>query len=119
SIGRALTFSGVPSIVMSLWKIPDKETRALMEGFYQGLATSQQKHVALSQAKLSYLDAIQQVELAHPYFWAGFISSGNIASLEIPHQQSPWLVWVALALVGVLAGIWGYAKIRKGPQEVV
>lgn len=119
SIGRALTFSGVPSIVMSLWKIPDKETRALMEGFYQGLATGQQKHVALSQAKLSYLDAIQQVELAHPYFWAGFISSGNIASLEIPHQRSPWLVWVALALVGVLAGIWGYAKIRKGPQEVV
>ena len=52
-VGLATAFfsAGTPSLVVSLWSIPDGPTALLMRQFYANLAAGQPKSVALSQAK--------------------------------------------------------------------
>ena len=81
SIARAFNYSGVPSVVMSLWKIPDKETKKIMVFFYEHLKDGELKNEALKNAKLDYLAATTDANLRHPYYWSGFVLNGNINSL--------------------------------------
>ena len=63
---------------MSLWKVPDRETVDLMEGFYTRWLDGQEKASALRDAQLSLIaDLRQRHGTAHPYFWAGFILIGD------------------------------------------
>lgn len=43
SLARAFSYAGVPSVVISLWKIDDKVTSRLMVLFYQNLANGLEK----------------------------------------------------------------------------
>ena len=52
SMARAFHFSGVPSVVMSLWKVPDRSTMQIMLLFYQHLENGESKSEALRKAKL-------------------------------------------------------------------
>ncbi len=81
SMARAFNYSGVPSIVMSLWKIPDKETKKIMIYFYKHLKSGEPKNEALKNAKLDYLAATNDSNLRHPYYWSGFVLNGNTKSL--------------------------------------
>ena len=66
---RAFKMAGVKYLIMSLWQVPDRETKDLMISFYQKWL----------QEDMSIPDAFQsaQKELAEkfydPYNWAGFI----------------------------------------------
>jgi len=57
---------------MSLWKVPDRETKDLMIHFYRTLASGKGKASALRQAKL-------EIRKAHPdpFYWGGFICEGD------------------------------------------
>ncbi|MGJ8666309.1 MAG: CHAT domain-containing protein [Patiriisocius sp.] len=79
SMSRAFTYAGVSSTIMSLWAVPDKETAILLESFYKNLKEGKDKDVALQNAKLSYLNATDDVALKHPYYWAGFFISGDVS----------------------------------------
>ena len=81
SMARAFNYSGVPSIVMSLWKIPDKETKKIMIYFYKHLKNGEPKNEALKNAKLDYLAVTNDINLRHPYYWSGFVLNGNTKSL--------------------------------------
>lgn len=65
---RAFKVAGARTIIMSLWKVPDKETVELMELFYKNwLENKMSKEDAFNQA---------QRELSKkypPYFWAAFV----------------------------------------------
>jgi CHAT domain-containing protein len=80
SLSRAFTYTGVPSTVMSLWKAPDESTRTLMLTFYQNLKMGMNKDVALQKAKLSQL-ASSDASSTNPFFWAGFVASGDMRPL--------------------------------------
>jgi len=63
---------------MSLWKVPDKETFEIMEGFYKQWLDGKTKQEALRLASLDVLKKHRkQYNSSHPYFWGGFILSGN------------------------------------------
>jgi len=79
NISRAFTYSGVPSLVASQWRVPDNTTAGIMVSFYTNLKNGMAKNEALQQAKLSYLDTTDDELLKHPYYWAGFVVSGNIS----------------------------------------
>ncbi|MBA5630399.1 CHAT domain-containing protein [Moheibacter lacus] len=96
SISRAFTFSGVKSTLMSLWQIPDKETPEIMLSFYENLKAGQTKDAALQEAKLNYLKNTEVEELKHPYYWAGFIVTGDTSSLN---AQPDWIWWIIIGLV--------------------
>ncbi|MCF6279798.1 MAG: CHAT domain-containing protein [Flavobacteriaceae bacterium] len=98
TVSKAFTYAGVPSTVTSLWKVPDKETQQIMIFFYKYLKDGKPKNIALQQAKLDYLNSVDDELLKHPYYWAGFVVSGNIS--EINNTNNTKFVWFLLG--GVL-----------------
>lgn len=80
SLSRAFTYAGVPATVMSLWQAPDEATRQVMVSFYKNLKLGMRKDEALRQAKLAYLAGCKQA-VTSPYYWAGFVASGEMKNL--------------------------------------
>ena len=65
---RGLKRAGVNTILMSLWKVPDEETKELMKLFYRELLTGNSPHRSLELAQEQLKNAGKS-----PYYWAGFI----------------------------------------------
>jgi CHAT domain-containing protein len=96
SLARAFHFSGVPAIIMSLWKVPDKETAFLMTEFYKNIAKKNSKSAALRHAKLAYLKEVEDPLLSHPFYWSGFVLSGNVKPLETPINRNIYIAGTIL-----------------------
>ena len=65
---RGLKRAGVKTILMSLWKVPDEETKELMWMFYKELLNGNTPHQSLKIAQKQLM-----VKGKSPYYWAGFI----------------------------------------------
>jgi CHAT domain-containing protein/Tfp pilus assembly protein PilF len=76
---RALVLAGSESQVMSLWAVSDKATRELMVSYYRLLQQGEGRGEALRRVQLEML---KRVNRRHPYYWAGFIQSGEWVNLE-------------------------------------
>jgi CHAT domain-containing protein/Tfp pilus assembly protein PilF len=76
---RSLVLAGSESQVMSLWKVDDRATRELMVGYYTGLKQGEGRSEALRNVQLKMLRTNNR---RHPFYWAGFIQSGEWANLE-------------------------------------
>ena len=111
SMARAFHFSGIPSIVMSLWKVPDKETKTIMIDFYRFLQKGKSKSEALRLAKLSFLKKNKNTVLTHPYYWSGFVINGNVDPIHI--ESSSRLVWWALIVILLVVMVSVFYKKRK------
>jgi len=81
SLSRAFTYAGCPSLVMSLWQIPEAATAEIIQSFISNLQKGATKDVALQQAKLAYLES-QPERIASPAYWAGMVATGNLAALD-------------------------------------
>lgn len=103
SISRAFAYAGVPSTVMSLWRVPDAATAQIMSSFYRGLAAGQPKDEALQAAKIDYLTSVAETpELQQPYFWAGFVLNGNLDPLTFRRNNKWWFLAGMILLLGAL-----------------
>lgn len=71
-LSRSLITSGVPSVVVSLWSVPDAPTSLLMTEFYRNLQKNPDKAQALRQAML-----ITMKQTPNPYNWAAFTLIGE------------------------------------------
>jgi tetratricopeptide (TPR) repeat protein/CHAT domain-containing protein len=69
---RAFLLAGAKTLLMSLWKIPDEETRMLMEGFYKRILEGKPRADALREAQLAVKAAIPE-----PLYWGAFICQGD------------------------------------------
>jgi len=76
SLARSFFLAGCPSLVSSLWPADDESTADIMLYFYQHLKNGATKDVALQQAKLQYCSEAG-IRQSHPFYWAGFVQSGN------------------------------------------
>ncbi|PKK82641.1 MAG: hypothetical protein CVT49_12575 [candidate division Zixibacteria bacterium HGW-Zixibacteria-1] len=75
---RAFRHAGVKSLLMSLWKIMDKETSQLMHGFYGRWLAGESKVDALRNSQLEQLaQSRSSLGHGHPLLWAGFILVGD------------------------------------------
>ncbi len=75
---RAFQHTGVNSLIMSMWDIPDHETVNLIEKFYQFWISGDTKANALRKASLEMLNNGRRNNAnRHPLFWGGFILIGN------------------------------------------
>jgi len=73
-LSRAFILAGTPSIIVSLWNVPDTETGTLMVNFYQNMQNMQingDRAQALRQAML-----VTMREYPHPRNWAAFTLIG-------------------------------------------
>ena len=74
----ALFVAGVPSTVVSQWKVEAASTRNLMIAFHKPLSLP-------GGSKVSKAEALRQAELLvmrrastnHPFYWAGFVLVGD------------------------------------------
>jgi tetratricopeptide (TPR) repeat protein len=87
---RALTLAGSRTQIVSLWKVDDKATQALMTAYYGRLLKGEDRVEALRQVQLDMLhgrlaesaDVVPDesddvlVGWRNPYYWAAFVVSG-------------------------------------------
>jgi CHAT domain-containing protein/tetratricopeptide (TPR) repeat protein len=107
---RALVLAGAETQVISLWKVSDAATAALMGEFYRRLGRGEGRMAALRAARLGLLrgairprseETQRAIGLSsgkpttgrpanwqHPYYWAAFVISGDWSSITLyrtPH----------------------------------
>lgn len=105
SLARAFQYAGVKSIITTLWPVNDLAGISIMDFYYKNLEKQQNKHVALQQSKLKYLEEADNIT-AHPYFWACYTMLGDTQPLQKSHSPYPYLL-----IVPVLGAI--FLAIRK------
>jgi len=71
-LSRSLISAGTPSVIVSLWSVPDAPTTELMTEFYQNLQKSPDKAVALRNAMLATMK-----QHPDPKNWAAFTLIGE------------------------------------------
>jgi len=72
----AMFIAGVPSTVVSQWKVESASTRELMVNFHRGLM--QPGKVSKSEAlRLAALKLMKNPATNHPFYWAGFVLVGD------------------------------------------
>ena len=71
-LSRSLVSAGAPSVLVSLWSIPDASTAELMKQFYRNLRQNSNKARALRQAMLS-----TRQQFPAPVHWAAFTLIGE------------------------------------------
>ena len=76
---RAFTQAGVGGLVMSMWSVPDLETKELMLGFYNRINKGGLDHAqALRLAALDQMETVRQrYGNANPFFWGAFVYLGQ------------------------------------------
>ncbi len=111
SLSRGFLCAGAASTVMSLWSVDDCATSDLMVSFYEGLKAGENKSTALKNAKLTYLSQADKLH-QHPYFWAPFVLSGNINSIELASSTSQNILYLGGAVLFLLFAFWTYRKVK-------
>jgi CHAT domain-containing protein len=76
---RAFVLAGAESQLMSLWQVDDFGTSTLMQGYYERITAGTGRSEALREVQQELLNT---GAYEHPYYWAGFIFSGDWRSLE-------------------------------------
>ena len=71
-LSRSLISAGTPSVIVTLWKIPDGATSILMTDFYQNLQQNPDKAVALRKAMLKTMK-----QYPGPKNWGAFTLVGE------------------------------------------
>ena len=75
---RAFALAGADTLLLSLWKVPDVETRQLMAGFYARLAAGETPAAALQGAQVEQIERLLAERGEAPVFlWAAFVASGG------------------------------------------
>ena len=76
----AMFIAGVPSIVVSQWKVESAGTRDLMVNFHRSLispSTSPAKSTKTEALRQAALKLMRNPETSHPFYWAGFVLVGD------------------------------------------
>lgn len=76
---RSFVVAGAETLVMSLWEVEDEGTARLMAEFYERLAAGEGRIEALRNVQLGFL---ADATMRHPFYWAGFIASGQSGPLH-------------------------------------
>ncbi|WP_164510843.1 CHAT domain-containing protein [Nonlabens xiamenensis] len=102
SLSRAFQYAGARSTLTSLWRVPDRETSQIMKSFYNHLKNGERKDVALKMAKTEYLDSQIEEQFKQPYYWAGFVLTGDPS--PVVDDGTHWvLILIGLSvLVGII-----------------
>jgi len=79
---RAFTLAGARTLILSLWKVPDKETKDLMVNVYTKLLHGTPKAQALREAQREMLAARRAAGQADsPFYWGAFVCVGDPGKL--------------------------------------
>lgn len=104
SLARGFAYAGCPSILVSLWQASDKPTSRIMQYFYEGLYEGLTKDDALYQAKLRYLNSVDEYQ-ANPALWGSFVLIGNSEPLHSGNFAIPPILIASFYLLLLIVGL--------------
>jgi CHAT domain-containing protein len=75
----AMFVAGVPSTVVSQWKVESAGTRGLMVGFHRELRmpSAERKATKAEALRQAALKLMKNPATSHPFYWAGFVLVGE------------------------------------------
>jgi len=73
----AMFIAGVPSLVVSQWKVESAGTRELMVNFHRGLISPTPRLTKSEALRQAALKLMKNPETNHPFYWAGFVLVGE------------------------------------------
>jgi len=106
---KAFFEAGTSSIVVSLWDVNDKYTAFFMQDLYKQFKTGLNKSEALRQAKLNFI----KNHSANPYYWSGFILSGNLSEITFEDHGSPYIIFIIGIILIFLLVLFFRKRIKK------
>jgi len=110
SLARSFMYAGVPSVVMSLWKVSDESTSELMPYFYESLYDGESKEGALQDAKIRFL-AEANLEYRHPFYWSAFVVMGDATAINRGYGNWVWCLGIGVFIfVGM---VFWFGRKRK------
>jgi len=76
---RAFVQAGTKSLVMSMWSVPDRETKELMVEFYKNVLSEKVNRCqALRQAALKQMQVVKdKYGHTNPFYWGAFVFLGE------------------------------------------
>lgn len=117
SLAHAFNYAGSSSILTSLWKIDEKASAILLEGFYKNLRKGMDKDEALRLAKLSYLKS-EKNRMLYPAYWAGLVVIGDTSPVGVSSSSQIATYMLVFFLLALLAfGGYTYFVRRKSGKE--
>jgi CHAT domain-containing protein/tetratricopeptide (TPR) repeat protein len=111
SLARGFTFAGARSMITTLWAISEFPTKLFFEHFYQDIKNKANKADALRNAKLSMLNS----PYPEPFYWAGFIPTGNMKPLDLKFYNYNYLIIILISLFLII--IFSFLK-KKSKNRV-
>jgi CHAT domain-containing protein/tetratricopeptide (TPR) repeat protein len=111
SLGRAFSFAGSQSVIMSLWSIPDGSTSKIAQSFYTYYHQGVPKDVAEQRAEIDFLSTALDAQTL-PNHWAALTIIGDMSPLEQPQTGSNRWAWGLLACITFL-GLLFVVKSKK------
>jgi CHAT domain-containing protein len=106
SLGRAFSYAGSQSVIMSLWSIPDGATSNIAQSFYTYYHQGLPKDVAEQRAEIDFLHTASDAQ-SHPNHWAALTIIGDMAPLKeqkVGLKSWVWYLLVTCALLGLIFG---------------
>ncbi len=97
-LNRAFFYSGASSVLISLWSVNDQATSRLMFEFYRSLRIPKTPIQALREAKI---EMIHSRTISHPFYWAGFIITGDADSKIFDSNFKYWPIPTLLAFIAI------------------
>lgn len=110
SMARAFAYAGCPSLVASLWSVPDEASSQIMRTYFAALKEGLPKDEALRQAKLNYLKDSPN-RLASPIYWAGLVSIGDNQPIIQKHGRLAWPFYTLGILLAILLAVWIFKRL--------
>ena len=100
SLSRSMVQAGCKNVVSSLWQVNDEVAFTLVKDFYKQLKRGNNVSAALHKAKIKHLSASDEI-LAHPYFWATLVHTGN-DEVRLANRKNTNYLWLLLLIFPVL-----------------
>jgi len=75
---QAFQLAGAETVVSTLWSVPDQETAQLSKAMFAALAEGASSAEAVRRAQLELIASRKELlEVAHPFYWAAFTTTGR------------------------------------------
>lgn len=110
SIARSFFYTGVRTVMYTLWPVADESGALIISNFYKELQQRQQLDDALRMSKLHFLEKADPVK-AHPYYWAGYVIVGKTDNVPLKAFPAWPKILLAILLAAGLSALM-YRKFR-------
>lgn len=111
SFAKLFISKGNKSVLSTLWKVNDRSTSMIMEGFYKYLNDGMSKDISLQKAKQDYLSLVDP-EYKDPYYWAGLVLTGETSALKFGKRVNFNLIILILITLSIVTHIF-VSKLAK------